>query len=211
MTSIADGSVKIQTTSEPNFSTPCWFGEVVVISRYLRTQGVLSKITEQVRFARRRFGRYDVIDFLAVQIALRRQLRTHPGGVLPAAPAIRHPVHGASFSGIGCPLVRHSRAFWQRSAKPPSKLCARCSWRTCSLARSCSTSRREGWWIERETPGWCSTSMGRERLQGLVPYPRLTICPRPFVDWMTCAPPFYRGRKRGEVVRTRTMVSQAHS
>ena len=79
------------------------------------------------------------------------------------------------------------------------------------LARSRSTSRREGWWIERETPGWCSTSMGRERLQGLVPYPRLTMCPRPFVDWMTCAPPFYRGRKRGEVVRTRTTVSQAHS
>jgi hypothetical protein len=66
MTSIADGSVKIQTTSEPNFSTPCWFGEVVVMSRYLRQQGILSKMNEQVRFARKRFGRYEVIDFLAV-------------------------------------------------------------------------------------------------------------------------------------------------
>jgi hypothetical protein len=27
MTCIADGSVKIQTTSEVNFSTPAWFGE----------------------------------------------------------------------------------------------------------------------------------------------------------------------------------------
>jgi hypothetical protein len=66
MTSIADSSVKIQTTSESNFSTPSWFGEVVVISRYLSTHGVLSKITEHVRFARKRFGRYDVLDFLAV-------------------------------------------------------------------------------------------------------------------------------------------------
>jgi hypothetical protein len=66
MTSIANGSVKIQTTSEPNFSTPSWFGEVVVISRYLRTHGVLNQITEQVRFARKRFGHYEVIDFLAV-------------------------------------------------------------------------------------------------------------------------------------------------
>jgi hypothetical protein len=66
MTSIADSSVKIQTTSESNPSIPSWFGEVVVISRYLRKQGILSKITEQVRFARKRFGRYDVIDFLAV-------------------------------------------------------------------------------------------------------------------------------------------------
>src|SRR5262245_13209184 len=66
MTSIADTSVKIQTTSEPTPSIPCWFGEVVVISRYLQKHGVLSKINEQVRFARKRFGRYEIIDYLAV-------------------------------------------------------------------------------------------------------------------------------------------------
>ncbi len=66
MTSIADGSVKIQTMTESNLSTPSWFGEVVVISTYLRTQGVFKKINEQVRFTRRRFGQYEVIDFLAV-------------------------------------------------------------------------------------------------------------------------------------------------
>jgi len=94
MTSIADNSVKIQTTSESDLSTPSWFGEVVLISSYLRTQGVLSKINEQVRFARRRFGRYEVIDFLAVQIALCHQRRTHPGGVLRATPALCGSVHG---------------------------------------------------------------------------------------------------------------------
>src|SRR5438132_6808371 len=66
MTSIADGSVKIQTTSEPNVSTPSWFGEVVVSSRYLHQHGVLNKINEHVRFARKRFGHYEVIDFLAI-------------------------------------------------------------------------------------------------------------------------------------------------
>src|SRR5689334_11682890 len=66
MTSIADGSVNIQTTSESNLTTPSWFGEVVVISSSLRTHDMLSKINEQVRFARKRFGRYELIDFLAV-------------------------------------------------------------------------------------------------------------------------------------------------
>ncbi len=56
MTSIADGSVKIQTSSESNPSTPSWFGEIVLLIGYLRKHGVLSKISEQVRFARRRFG-----------------------------------------------------------------------------------------------------------------------------------------------------------
>ena len=77
MTNIADTSVKIQTTSEPNPSTPCWFGEVVAISSSLRKHHILSKINERVRFARKRFGRYEVIDFLAVQIALRQKLRAH--------------------------------------------------------------------------------------------------------------------------------------
>ncbi len=37
-----------------------------MIAHYLLRQGVLSAIEEQVRFARRRFGRYEVIDFVAV-------------------------------------------------------------------------------------------------------------------------------------------------
>src|SRR5260221_6845517 len=36
------------------------------MAAYLRKHGVLTKISERVRFARRRFGRYEVIDFLAV-------------------------------------------------------------------------------------------------------------------------------------------------
>jgi hypothetical protein len=66
MISIADGSVCIQTSSESRPAMPCWFGEVTLIVEHLRKQGILSKINEHVRFARRRFGHYEVIDFLAV-------------------------------------------------------------------------------------------------------------------------------------------------
>jgi len=66
MTSIADGSVKIQTTAESNPSPPSWFGEVVLLAVHLCQHDVLTKIAERVRFARRRFGRYEVIDFLAI-------------------------------------------------------------------------------------------------------------------------------------------------
>jgi len=52
MTSIADGPVKIQTTSESNPSSLSWFGEVVLLIGYLRKHGVLSKINEQVRGCR---------------------------------------------------------------------------------------------------------------------------------------------------------------
>jgi hypothetical protein len=58
--------VIIQTSSQSVPSTPSWFGEAALIVEHLRQQGVLTKICERVRFARRRFGHYEVIDFLAV-------------------------------------------------------------------------------------------------------------------------------------------------
>jgi hypothetical protein len=94
MNSIADGSVIIQTSSQSMLSTPSWFGEATLLVEYLREQGVLSAINERVRFARRRFGRYEVIDFLAIQIALCHQWRTHAGSLLRGAAASCPHLHG---------------------------------------------------------------------------------------------------------------------
>jgi hypothetical protein len=58
--------VTIQTSPQSVPSTPSWLGEVTVIAHYLGHLGVLSAIEERVRFARRRFGHYDLIDFVAV-------------------------------------------------------------------------------------------------------------------------------------------------
>jgi hypothetical protein len=66
MISIANGSLHIQTASEAQFATPSWLGEVALVASHLQKQGILNKICERVRFARRRFGRYDMLDFLAV-------------------------------------------------------------------------------------------------------------------------------------------------
>src|SRR5712691_11176459 len=95
MTTIAYSPVNIQTSTESVSSIPCWFGEITLIVSHLQHQGVLTDISEQVRFARRRFGRYEVIDFLAVQIALCRQRRADAGSFLRADPPLEEHVHGA--------------------------------------------------------------------------------------------------------------------
>ncbi len=66
MISIADESVHIQTSPDAQCATPSWLGEVALVASHFRKQGILNEIGERVRFARRRFGRYDVIDFVAV-------------------------------------------------------------------------------------------------------------------------------------------------
>ncbi len=63
---MADSPVSIQAMSRPEPSTPSWLGEVVLIVEYLRKHGLLTKISEEVRVVRRRFGHYEAIDFLAV-------------------------------------------------------------------------------------------------------------------------------------------------
>jgi len=57
-------TLQITPTSLP--STPPWMSEVVAFAQVLEHVGVRKAITEQVRFARARFGRYEVIDFVAV-------------------------------------------------------------------------------------------------------------------------------------------------
>ena len=108
MTSIADVSVCIQTSSESVPTTPSWFGEIALIIPYLRKQGVLSAISSQVRLARRRFGHYEVIDFLAVlfgyAISGERTLEAFYERLL------RSPSWPCS-TERDCPPARRSRAF----------------------------------------------------------------------------------------------------
>src|SRR5947209_3831243 len=89
--SMMDSAVIIQTSSHSVPSTPCWFGEAVVIAQSLRRRDMLAKISERVRFARRRFGRYEVIDFVAVlfgyAVSGERTLEAFYERVQPFAPA----------------------------------------------------------------------------------------------------------------------------
>lgn len=91
---MADSPVSIQAISRSESSTPSWFGEVVRLPTYVRKHGVLDKINEQVRFARRRFGRYELIDLSLSTFRLCPQRRTHAGEVLTASPAVCDGVHG---------------------------------------------------------------------------------------------------------------------
>ena len=73
MTSLADSSVIIQTTSQAVPSTPSWLGEVVLIVQHRRRAGRPRRHhLSLVRFARRGFWHDEVIDFLAVLLGYAR-------------------------------------------------------------------------------------------------------------------------------------------
>lgn len=66
LNTLTDGSVSIRSTSESVLSTPCWCGDVALMAASLRTHGLLAKISERGRFARRRFGQDEVIDVVVI-------------------------------------------------------------------------------------------------------------------------------------------------
>src|SRR6266699_2778480 len=213
MTSIADGSVKIQTTSESNLATPGWFGEVVLLTAHLRKQGVLSKISERVRFARRRFGRYESIDFFAVlfgyAISGERTLEEFYERLQPFAVPFM-----ALFERDQLPSRSALSRFLAVLTEAPVEA-LRTLFLDDLLSRpsvSDSKEKQTGGLMDRAGRTWIVFDIDgtREaaRQRALLAGEDLPPAFRRLDD--VCAPG-YRGRKRGEVVRTRTTISQAHS
>ena len=210
MTSIADSSVKIQTTSESNPSPPAWFGEVVLISRSLQKHGVLSKITEYVRFARKRFGRYKVIDFLAVLFgyaisgehtleAFYERLQPFAGAFMALFDRDRLPSRSA--------LSRFLAALTQASVEAVRTL-----FLDDLLARPLTPDKQTGGLVDRAGHRWVVIDIdGTREAARQRALPKGDDLPPAFRRLDDVCAPGYTGRKRGEVVRTRTTVSQAHS
>jgi len=210
MTSIADGSVKIQTTSESNLSIPSWFGEVVLLSGYLRTHGVLSKISEQVRFARRRFGRYDVIDFLAVlfgyAISGERTLEAFYERLQPVAVPFM-----ALFGRDQLPAHSTLSRFLAALTEAPVEA-LRTLFLDDLLERPLTPDKQTGGLVDRSGNTWVVIDLdGTREAARQRALPQTDDLPPAFRRLEEVCAPGYTGRKRGEVVRTRTTVAQAHS
>jgi hypothetical protein len=115
MSSIVDGAVSIQTSSASVPAPPAWFGEVTLIVGYRRRARCIDQNQPGgARMPRRRFGRYEVIDFLAVLAGLRRKLRTDPRSLLPEPAALCRSVHGRGGGVTAYLPAPPSRAFWRR-------------------------------------------------------------------------------------------------
>src|SRR5438270_565312 len=210
MTCIADSSVIIQTSSESVPSTPSWFGEVALLIPYLRKQGVLAAISSQVRLARRRFGHYEVIDFLAVlfgyAISGERTLEAFYEQLLP--------------------LAQPFMALFDRERLPSrsalSRFLASLTWEATEalrtlfladlLARPLDTERHTGHLVDRTGKERVVFDIdGTRQAARQRALPQTEELPSPHRRLKQVCAPGYTGRKRGEVVRTRTVVSQAHS
>ncbi len=210
MSSIADGSIHIQTSSEVQFATPSWLGEAALVASHLRKQGILNKIAERVRFARRRFGRYDVLDFIAVlfgyAISGERTLEAFYEAVHPFAVPFM-----ALFGRASLPAASTlSRFLAALPAEPVEAL--RTLFLEDLLARRLSTEEQDAGLWDRQGNRWLVFDVDGTReaaRQGALP--QTPDRPAPQRRLRPLCAPGYTGRKRGEIVRTRTTALQMHT
>jgi hypothetical protein len=210
MNSIADGSVIIQTSSESIPSTPSWFGEATLIVEHLRKQGVLAAIGERVRFARRRFGHYEVIDFLAVlfgyAISGERTLEAYYERLRPFASAFM-----ALFDRDQFPARSTLSRFLAALTEVPVEA-LRTLFLDDLLSRPLSPDQQTGGLVDRAGNAWMVIDIdGTREAARQRALPQTDDRPPAFRRLDAVCAPGYTGRKRGQVVRTRTVSSQAHS
>jgi hypothetical protein len=203
--------VDIQTSPQSVPSTPSWLGEVAVVAHYLSSLGLLEKIVLEVRFSRKRFGIYDTIDFICVLIGYTlsgeatlkefyERLRPFATPFMALFGRSELPSRAALsrfLAALDQPAVEALRALFQKDlvARPLTEQ----GEATGGLWDRCG----ERWYVfDADGTRQAARQRALEASPDLPPaHRRMTA---------VCAPG-YTGHKRGEVVRTRTTILQAHT
>src|SRR2546421_8092728 len=210
MTSIAYSPVTIQAHAQSAPALPCWFGEITLIVHHLQRQGVLAAIEEQVRFARRRFGRYEVIDFLAILFGYaasgERTLEAFYQRLEPWASTFM-----ALFGRERLP-ARATLSRFLASLDQAAVEALRTLFLHDLLARSLVKEEQAGGLWDRQGNHFLVFDIdGTREAARQRALPKTADRPAPSRRLRPLCAPGYTGRKRGEVVRTRTTVLQSHT
>jgi hypothetical protein len=188
---------------------PPWFAEVVILARHFRQQGYLEAISEQVHLARGRAGTFEVLDFVAVLL----------GYAVSGEPTLE-----AFFDRLA-PFALPFMALFGRNHLPHRATLSRF---LAAVDRPCLAALRQLFLQDRlhlgfraEQLGGFLTAQGQRLIVVDVDGTRQAARQRALATTSdlpapkrrmegVCAPG-YTGRQRGEVVRTRTTVLQAHT
>ena len=182
--------------------------EVAAFAQVLSHTGILHAIEDQVRFARGRFGQYDLIDFVIVLLGY----------------AISGEATLQAFYERLCPFAEAFMALFGRKQLPHrstlSRFLAALDETTVEALRTLFLQellvrtpfpspgelcdRTEAVWLVMDVDGTRATARQRALPHG-------ETLPVPHRRFDAVCAPGYTGRKRGEVVRTRTVVVQAHT
>ncbi len=189
-------TIQITPTSVP--STPSWMGETAAFAQVLTHTGILNTIQDQVRFARARFGHYDLIDFVVVLIGYalsgEATLRAFYERLLPFAQTYMA-LFGRNLLPHRSTLSRFLAALDQKGVEA-----LRAHFQEDLLARNPFAS--PGGLLDRMGKSWLVIDVdGTRQAARQRALPQTESQPPVHRRFDAVCAPGYLGRKRGEVVR----------
>lgn len=198
-------TIQVETTVETRPSVPNWFGEIMLLAQHWKQQGVLTAIQDQVRFARRRFGTYEVIDFVALLLGYasssERTLESYSERVQPFKAALMG-LFGRAEVPHRSTLSRFLAVLNEHAVEALRHLFV-----ADLLARPVSSEGIGGLW-DRAGQQWVLFDVeGTRQAARQRALPRPDDRPAGQRRLVPVCQPGYLGRKRGEVVRTRTTIA----
>jgi hypothetical protein len=185
-------------------------GEITLIVHHLHRQGALAAIEEQVLFARRRFGRYEVIDFLAVlfgyAVSSERTLEAFYERLQPWS-SVFMALFGRDRLPARSTLSRFLAALDQAAVEA-----LRSVFLHDLLARPLVKEEHPGGLWDRQGNHYFVFDIdGTREAARQRALPMTADRPAPVRRLRPLCAPGYTGRKRGEVVRSRTTILHAHT
>lgn len=202
-------ALEITTHEQANLAIPPWLAEALLVGQYWQSSGLLARLQQQVRVSRGRMGRYEVCDFtlllLAYALSGLDSLQLFFEQLAPVASVLmsiwgrQHCPVASTLSrflaDVDVDAVEALRDLFESSFLQQPR----------PLADELGLKDRNGnRWTVFDVDG--TTQAVRHRvLLSQATHPVLKRRSR------TACAPGYKGRKRGEAVRTRTTVEQAHS
>ncbi len=204
----APPTVAVQIAPKLSPAIPTWMGEVAAFAHVLTHAGILKTIQEQVRFARARFGYYDLIDFAVVLI----------GYILSGEPILLAfyerlaPWADAFMALFGRHRLPHRSTLsrFLAALDQASVEALRTLFQKDVLARKPFSS--PGGLFDRTGRQWVVIDVdGTRQAARQRALPQTDSLPAPHRRFDRVCASGYTGRKQGEVVRTRTVVLQAHT
>lgn len=183
--------------------------EVAAVAHILTQTGIISAIEEHGQFARARFGTYDTIDFVIMLFSY----------ALSGEPTI------AAFYARLAPFTHDFLALFQRQRLPSrsalSRFLAALDEKTVEalrtqflhdlFERATPFSSPGGLWDRLDQQYVVVDVDGTRQVARQRALPHLPTLPEPRRRFAQVAASGYTGRKRGEVVRTRTTLLQSHT
>ncbi len=202
-------TIQVEATAEIRPSVPNWFGEIALLAQHWKQQGVLTAIEDQVRFARRRFGTYEVIDFVVMLLGYacsgERTLEEYSERVQPFKTALMG-LFGRAELPHRSTLSRFLAVLNEKVVETLRRLFV-----ADLLARPASPEGIGGLGDRQGQPGVVFDVDGSRQAARQRALPQPDDRPAAQRRLVPVCQPGYLGRKRGEVVRTRTTVAHSHT